>query len=203
MNNTLALFGGGGHASVIADVLLKLGCKIEVIVDVHSALNRPIFENIPVINDEIFFSRYSPGTIKVVNGLGFVPGNNTRKVTFEKLKSLGYVFETVISADALVSKHCTIEEGVQVLPGAIIQPGVRVGANTIINTRAILEHDTIIGSNCHICPGGVLCGGITCGDDVFIGANATIIQNIYIGNESTIGAAALVRQNIISKSTFY
>lgn len=203
MNKTIALFGGGGHASVIADVLLKLGYKIEIIVDVQFSLNRRVFENVPVITDDVFLSRYLPGTIKVANGLGFVPGTNTRKVIFKKLKSLGYVFETIISADAIVSKYSTIEEGVQVLPGAIIQPGVRVGENTIINTSAIIEHDTIIGSNCHISPGGVLCGGINCGDDVFIGANATIIQNIHVGNESIIGAAALVRKNVTPKSTFY
>lgn len=203
MTKTIALLGGGGHASVIADVLLKLEYKIEVIVDKQLTLNREIFKGIPVISDDLFFSKYLPGTIKVANGLGFVPGSCKRNTIFAKLKAMGYVFETIVSKDALVSSYSELDEGVQVLPGAIIQPGVRLGENTIINTRVIIEHDTIIGNNCHISPGGVLCGGVNCGENVFIGANATVIQNINIGDESIVGAAALVRKNILPKSTFY
>lgn len=69
---------------------------------------------------------------------------------------MGYVFETIVSKDALVSSYSELDEGVQVLPGAIIQPGVRLGENTIINTRVIIEHDTIIGNNCHISPWGLM-----------------------------------------------
>lgn len=203
MTKTIALFGGGGHASVIADMLLKLGYKIEVLVDKQLSLNREVFNDIPVISDDVFISRYSPEAIKVANGLGFVPGSHIRKAIFEKLKTIGFVFETVVSKDAIVSSYSVLGEGVQVLPGAIIQPGVRLGENTIINTGVIIEHDSIVGNNCHISPGGVLCGGVTCGDNVFVGANATVIQNITIGDESIIGSAALVRKNILPNSTFY
>ena len=174
MTKTIALFGGGGHASVIADMLLKLEYKIEVIVDKQLSLNRGVFNGIPVISDDVFISKYSPEAIKLVNGLGFVPGSHIRKAIFEKLKAIGFVFETVVSKDAIVSSYSVLGEGVQVLPGAIIQPGVRLGENTIINTGVIIEHDSIVGNNCHISPGGVLCGG-----------------------------AALVRKNILPKSTFY
>lgn len=203
MSKSIALFGGGGHASGIADILLNLNYKIEVIVDIQLTVGRAIFDNIPVINDDVFYKKYPPGSITVANGIGFIPGTNQRKKIFERVKDIGYSFETIISPSAIVSKYSLLDEGVQILPGAIVQPGVKIGKNSIINTGAIIEHDTIIGDNCHIAPGAVLCGGVTCGDDIFVGANATIIQNVHIGHESVIGSSALVRKNVMPKSIYF
>lgn len=203
MTKQIVLIAGGGHASVIADILLRQHYHIEAIVDVCDNLSRRVFHGIPLISDEQFYERYAPGTIKIANGFGFVPGMTIRKKITEKLFSLGYTFETIISHEAVISKYAIIGAGAQILPGAIIQAGVNIDENSIINTRAIIEHDTSIGRNCHIAPGAVICGGVVCGNDVFIGANATVIQNKRIGDRAIIGAAALVRANVSSDTTIY
>lgn len=203
MNKPIVLLAGGGHASVIADILLRQHYHIEAVVDVCETLNRRVFQGLPLINDEQFYARYAPGSISIANGFGFVPGMTIRREISEKLLEMGYSFETIISHDAVVSEYATIGAGVQIFPGAIIQAGVTVGDNSIINTRAVLEHDTHIGRDCHIAPGAIICGGVTCGEEVFIGANATLIQNTCVGDRAVVGAAALVRMNMSSGTTFY
>jgi sugar O-acyltransferase (sialic acid O-acetyltransferase NeuD family) len=203
MTKPIVLLAGGGHASVIADILLRQHYHIEAVVDVCDTLNRRVFQGLSLINDEQFYARYAPDSITIANGFGFVPGMTIRKETSEKLLEMGYSFETIISHDAVVSEYATIGSGVQILPGAIIQAGVTIGNNSIINTRAVIEHDTHIGRDSHIAPGAVICGGVTCGEEVFIGANATLVQNTRIGDRAVVGAAALVRVNVSSGTTFY
>lgn len=203
MTKSIVILAGGGHASVIADILLRQNYKIEAVVDVCNTLSRGVFQGIPLINDDQFYQMYPPDSVKIANGFGFIPGMTIRKEMSGRLSHLGYTFETIISEDAVVSEHAIIEKGVQILPGVVIQAGVMLGEHTIINTRAVVEHDTHIGRNCHIAPGAVVCGGVACGDEVFIGANATLIQNVKVGNRAVIGAAALVRSNVGSDAIFF
>ena len=62
----------------------------------------------------------------------------------------------------------------QIMAGAIIQPGCTIGNNVLINTRVSVDHDCIIGDHVHIAPGAILCGGVTVGEGAFIGAGAII-----------------------------
>ena len=61
------------------------------------------------------------------------------------------------------------------MAGAVLQPGVLVGRNTVINTSASIAHDCRVGQHCHIAPGVTLSGGVEVGDNVLIGAGATVI----------------------------
>jgi UDP-3-O-[3-hydroxymyristoyl] glucosamine N-acyltransferase len=45
-----------------------------------------------------------------------------------------------------------------ILQGAVVNAGVTLGQNVIINTGAIVEHDCIVEDDSHICPGAILGG---------------------------------------------
>ncbi|WP_061214979.1 DapH/DapD/GlmU-related protein [Syntrophomonas wolfei] len=82
------------------------------------------------------------------------------------------------------------------MAGAVIQALVTIGVNTIINTRASVDHECLIGDHVHIAPGTTISGGVKIGDNVLIGAGATIIQGIHIGASSIVGAGAAVTKDV-------
>ena len=82
------------------------------------------------------------------------------------------------------------------MPGVVINAGTFIDENTIINTRACIDHDCRIGKHVHIAPGTILSGGVTIGDGTHIGSGSTIIQGVSIGKGNIIGAGSLVIRDI-------
>ena len=195
-NLPVILIGGGGHASVLADILLRQRRSIAAIISPEELNARKVFIGIKHYYADADIMHFEREKYELVNGIGQLPGMLLRKRIQEKFLSLGYQFTHVISKAAYVSEYADIAMGVQIFPGAIIQPGVSLAENSVINSGAIIEHDCTIGVNNFIAPRAVLCGQVKTGSNVFIGAGATIIQNIVIGNNAVIAAGAIVTKNI-------
>ena len=87
------------------------------------------------------------------------------------------------------------------MAGAVIQPGTRLGVNTIVNTRASIDHDCIIGDHVHIAPGAVLSGEVRVGNCSHIGCGATIVQGVKLGEATVIGAGAVVLKDVPDGTT--
>ena len=184
----LVMLCAGGHARVLMNII---GNQVIEIIDDDTSKYGFKISGVSIGSD---LRKYSPKQILLVNGLGSVKTMTARQHIFEKYKARGYMFASVIwGYDADVINH---GEGVQVITGAIIQVGVYIGDNTIINTGAIIDHDCIIGKHCHIAPGVTVSGGVTVGDSVHIGTGATVIQNIKIGRGATVGAGAVVVNDV-------
>ena len=198
MAKSLLILGGGGHASVLVDILKEQGRVILGVV-------APVIESEHLCNlrhytkDEDVFL-FKPSDVILVNGIGSMPRESLRRDIYYKFTELGYLFETVIASSAIVSSMATFEQGVQILQGAIIQVGVNVMANTIINSGAILEHDCHIGMNNHIAPGAKLSGGVKTANNVHLGTGSSVIQKIKIGEYVIVGAGAVVCENVHEKT---
>lgn len=203
MNRPLLIIGGGGHASVLVDILKTQGREILAFFSPDEIVSRSVFQTIPhFLNDDEIY-KFDSNEIKLVNGIGSLPGDNLRYRIYEKFSKLGYLFETVVSSDASVSDYADLMEGVQVMSGATIQAGTKISDHSIINTGAVVDHDCSIGEFNHIAPGAILCGGVTSASHVHIGAAATIIQSIRIGDKSVVGAGALVIEDVAENTTVY
>jgi sugar O-acyltransferase (sialic acid O-acetyltransferase NeuD family) len=196
MVKLLYLLGAGGHASVLADMLKVNDEKISAIFSPQADLTRKALAAIPTFEDENNLLNKEGADFMLVNGIGSLPGNTLRKKLFCKFVERGYLFKTVISKHAVVSSFSDLGHGVQVMPKAILQAGVVVGDNSIINTGAIIEHDCVIGKHNHIAPGVTLSGQVITGDNVHIGTGAVVIQGITIGAGTVIAAGAIVTKSI-------
>ncbi|MBW5468698.1 sugar acetyltransferase [Brevibacillus formosus] len=194
----LIVLGGGGHAKVAIEVLHLLGHDVIGFTDPHPH-NRQC--GYPCLGDDQVVNDYHPEGILLVNGLGSVGDNSRRKSLFSFWKEKGYTFATIIHPSAILSPDAILEEGVQVMAGAVVQAGARIGANTILNTRATIDHDTTIGRHVHIAPGSVLSGNVTLEDDVHIGTGAVVIQGLTVGKNSIVGAGAVVVNNVPRNAT--
>ena len=111
-------------------------------------------------------------------------------------------FANVIAhPSAVIAERATVEDGVFVSAGVIINPDARIGTHAIINTGAIVEHDCRVGINTHVAPRAVLGGGVVIGDHTLIGIGATVLPGVRIGNGCTVGAGAVVTSDVVDGET--
>jgi sugar O-acyltransferase (sialic acid O-acetyltransferase NeuD family) len=196
MNEGVLLIGGGGHASVLLEILIEQKVNVLGYVSPTVAANRTLFSNLHWLKLDEDILQFDNSIVKLINGIGSLPGNSVRADLYRRYKKLGYNFATVISQKADVSKYAHIEEGVQVMRGAIVQTGVRIGYNSIVNTGAIVDHDCHIGNNNHIAPGVTLSGCVKSRDNVHFGTASSVIQSVFLGENVVLGAGVSINKNV-------
>lgn len=203
MNKPFIVLGAGGHAAVLVDMLRSQGVVPLALVAPAAGAPRAVLADIPLWHDEAKILAYRPNEVELVNGIGSLPGNPLRAELFARYRALGYRFASVVSTKAMVSDYAVLEEGVQVMAGAIIQAGARIGANSIINSGAIVDHDCHLGDDNHVAPGAVLSGGVVTGERVHIGTGAAVIQGISIDADAVVGAGATLTRPLGEKQIAY
>ena len=196
ISKPLLILGAGGHTRVLLDCLKNYKCTIIGLTD--SSVDKHASEQlgVKVIGNDHEVLKFAPGDILLVNGLGSVGIIAKRKELFKYFKTNGYYFAQVIHPSAVIGSQVETGEGVQLMAGAIIQPGCFIDDNVLINTKVSVDHDCEIGKNVHVAPGVTLSGNVRIEDDVHLGSGTTIIQGIRVGMGSIIGAGSLVLDNI-------
>lgn len=138
---------------------------------------------------------FSPDTHSVIMAIGYNDLNRTREAVFFKLKALGYHIETYVHPGARVYTDNTLGEGSVLLPGAVIEPHVQVGANTMVWSNVVLAHHSSVSDHCWIAGGSVVSGQAKVFHNTFLGVNSTVVNAVTVGEFNVVGAAALVTRD--------
>lgn len=192
MSDGIIVIGAGGHAKVIADIILCCGDNLVGFLDdkvVGEVFGYPIIGTIADVNkyqDDCFF----------VMGIG---NNELRKAIAEQNNVR---WHTAVHPSAIIARDATIGEGSVVMAGAIINASAVIGRHCIVNTAAVIEHDSVIGDYVHISPKATLCGTVNIGELTHIGAGVTVKNNTSICNGCLIGMGATVVKNIEETGTY-
>ena len=180
--DSICLYGAGGHAKVILNILKSNGITVSEIFDDDFTVESLM--EIPVTHSEIHF----PLIISIGN-------NRIRKTIAEKINA-DLFSPFLCDKSAIISDCASIGNGTVVMQGAIIQSSVKIGKHCIVNTGASVDHDCLIRDYVHIAPRCTLCGNVTVGEGSFIGAGTVVIPNIRIGKWSVIGAGSVVTRDV-------
>lgn len=185
----MIVFGCGGHARSIIDVIRETGRETEIILVDDGAKENEMILDCKVLK------RYQP---EVGDGYIVAIGDNNRRAkAYHMLLEMSQGRPvSVVSAHAHMGIGSIIGQGSFVAAGAHIGPQACVGDNSIINTGSIIEHETKIGNNTHVAPRTVVCGRANIGNYVFCGAGSIIIDKVKICDNVVIGAGAVVRECI-------
>lgn len=200
MFKPLVILGAGGHATVLAELLLAEGRQIIAVVSPEVIKGTSPLSGIErITSDQELLTTYTSEEVDLVNGIGAMPNNDLHFRLFNYFSEQGYRFSSAISPYAMVSKSAQLAEGVQVMTGAIVQTNASIGINSLINSGAIIEHNCSIGSHNHIAPGATLSGAVVTASQVHVGTGANIIQAIKIGQKAVIGAGCTIVRDVPAK----
>ena len=198
MKKTL-IVGAGGHAKVVADILLQN--KEHEIVGLIDKEAKQGFWGIPVLgNDDLLPELYREGKAECI----FIAlGDGTlREKLSKRVLGIGFQMVNAISCHAVLSPYCRIGQGVAIMPGAVINAEANIANGCIINTNASVDHEVQIGEYTHIAPGCAVSGCVRIGRQCLIGTGSRIIDKIQITDHVTIGAGSAVARNILEAGTF-
>lgn len=192
----VVIVGAGGHAQVIADVVLNCGRSGEDVqlagfVDDNASLLGKEFLGAKVLGAIGQLNAIEHDTIVIGTG-----DNATRARVFQQLKQHGESFATLIHPCAILAPDVIVDEGTVVFAGAIINNGSIIGPNVIVNTGATIDHHARIGAHVHIAPGAHLGGAVTIGEGAFLGIGSNVIPNRSIGQWTVVGAGATVIEDL-------
>lgn len=195
----LLIVGAGGHAKVVADILISQGITVLGFLDDNLTLRDAHCLGLPILDPIDDYQSHSPTGL--VMGIG---DNATRKAVAERLGNEARpLWRTAIHPSAIVARSARIGEGTVIAAGAVINPDAVIGRHVIINTGATVDHDCDIDDFCHIAPGANLAGGTCVGEGSLIGIGATVIPYHSIGSWAVVGAGAVVvtdiPDNVIAK----
>ena len=192
--------GSGGHAKVVTDALELSGREILGFVTPDLQAGTEFCGKKVLGNDEAI-NHHSPDEIELINGIGSLPGKRLRWKLAKKMRKQGYIFTSVINPDAVVAPDVSLDEGAQIMAGAVIQPGTTIGKDSIINTGVLIDHDCKIAENCHLAPGVVCSGGVIIGSNTHLGTGTIVIEYRSIGSDCTVAAGSVVYKDIPDGTT--
>ena len=110
-------------------------------------------------------------------------------------------FPNIIDPSVLMSNSIKLNEGNIICAGNILTVGVKLGNFNIINLNCTIGHEATIDSFVTLNPNVNVSGNVHLADGVNIGTGAQIIQGKQINKDATIGAGAVVINDIEEKCT--
>ena len=179
----IVIFGAGGHARVIIDLIRQGRPDLDVVGLVDDAPDAPEqVLGVPVLGDrETLVEMHHQGVALAALGVGAVPHTGLRADLYEQLAEIGFEMPALIHPDASVAPSATIGRGAQIFAGAVVSANAQVGRNAIINSGAVISHDCRVGDHAHITPGALLAGAVEVGERSVIGMGATIYLGVRVG----------------------
>ena len=195
------IIGAGGHAQVIADILLCMqehNNSVQPIgyLDDNPALLGQNFLNLPVLGSIGQLSAIPHDAVIVAVG-----DNRARQHLFEKLQRQKECFAVARHPSAVVAPDVPIGPGSMICAGAIVRPVSRVSANVILNTGCTVDHHNCIGDHAHIAPGVHLGGEVIVSEGTLIGIGSIVMPHCRVGAWSVVGAGAVVINDVPDRVT--
>ncbi len=208
----IAIIGGGGHAKVVASIIMKLN-DYQIIGYIDKQNNGKIL-NIPYIgNDDDFINNAHEAGLdsgldpsgksdilaiheKSTRMCGHFHINNKNKIEFAALgigqiKSselrkfiTGRYINSNFKFPAIISPDAIINNGVKIGMGTVIMDGVVANADAHIGEYSIINTNSTIEHDCNI------------GNYVHVAPGVTISGSVNIGDGCLIGTGANIVQGI-------
>jgi len=185
MNDSLVIYGCGGHSRSVVDVLLAGNSYTSIILVDENAKDNETLYGFRVLRQR---------TDESADCFLAIGDNKLRKDFLDNICE-DYLI-SIVSRIAHIGYQANIGKGVFIGNFCHIGPEVVIGKNTIINNGAIVEHEVCVGEHCHIGPNATISGRCKIGKLVYVGVGATIKDYVNICSNVIIGAGATVIKDI-------
>lgn len=188
----ILILGAGGHAKVIADILIAQEKPVIGFLDDDPSLWNTSCLGLSILGSINTYTGYEP--------TGLIIGIGQNQVRQTVARQLGQEAERLwvnaVHPSAVIASSVHLGHGIAIMAGAVVNPEATIGDHVIINTGATVDHDCRIGDFSHIAPGAHLAGTVIVGEGSFLGIGSTVIPLCHIGDWTTVGAGAVVVRNI-------
>jgi sugar O-acyltransferase (sialic acid O-acetyltransferase NeuD family) len=196
--NPLFIFGSSGHAASVANLAIQAGYNLEAFIDPYTEKGKKIYGR-PVLQDIGHFEQHLPMLFSIAVG-----DNALReKIALDIKQKFQGSFPVIVHPTASIGVDAKLGEGTVVMPQAHVGPRSVLGAFTLVNTGAALDHDGCMDDFSSLAPGSVCGGYVRIGIRSAISIGATVLHQVTIGSDSVLGAASLLNKPLPSNVVAY
>ena len=202
MISDVYILGIGRNTITVIDLVEDCGLSIAGLLHYNKDRIGETYYGYPIIGCfEDFISEQDLSGKSFVLSMGDLV---IRKDIYERIINKNGEVPTLIHPSSIISRHCVIGNGVQILAGSIVQGDSIIGDNTVITVNSVIAHSAHIGSHCLI-SGNVMIGAYSdIGDGTHIGQGSVVVSGKVnsIGSNSILGAGAVLISNMPTNSIF-
>ena len=187
----IVIFGTGGHAKVVYDIIL---CQ--------KIYNPVAFVS---LNDEMTsflgIPHYHQNKIQELElhaGVVAIGDNFIRSQVVEGIlnQKPNFNFVTAVHPTSCLGRDVVLGAGTVAMANSVLNIGTKIGRHVVVNTSSSVDHDGDIGQFASLAPGCVLGGNVTVGEFSAISLCAQVVHGVKIGSHTVVGAGALVLDDI-------
>lgn len=186
------VLGAGGHARVVISTLRAAGC--EAVAAYEDGGDRERLDGVEVRRP------LARADDDVETGWGAVIAIGDNATRRRLAGELDLPWASVVHPTAWIDPGVEIGAGTVIFAGAVVQPGSRIGRHVIVNTAASVDHDGEVGDFVHLAPGVRLAGTVTIGEGAFVGIGAAVVPRRRIGDWAVVGAGGVVIEDVPAES---
>ena len=195
------ILGAGGHAQVVADILLRArdaGERVDPIgyLDDDKALHGKAFLGLTVLGDISTVHRIPHDAVIIAIG-----NNRARRRLAEALASAGETFLIARHPTAVIAPNVEIGPGAMICANVVVNTGAVIGAHAILNTACSVDHHNRVGNYAHIAPGAHTGGEVAIQEGALVGIGSVVAPRVSVGAWATVGAGAVVTRPVPSGVT--
>lgn len=201
---SILIFGAGGHAKVIVDIIEKQGkYNIAGFVDKYCSKNT-VFMGYTVLGDDSSLKDIV-SNYEICGGVIGIGDNSIRSKVRDLIIQVipNFEFINCIHPKSILGKDVTLGGGNVVMAGAIINPSTKIKNHCILNTNSSIDHDGLMSDFSSIAPNTTVGGSVKIGDYSAIGIGANIFESIKIGRNCIIGGGSRVCHDTKDNSIYY
>lgn len=197
----IVIIGAGGvgrEVSLIIEKINKLKATWNLIGFIDDNVNNwnKVINGYPVIGGMDSLEKLPLDTYVVIA----IANYNAKKKIVNKIDNK-FKFATIIDPKVWIHDYMTIGEGTIIYEGAILTANIEVGNHVIISPKCGVGHDSIIKDYVSLLWNVNVSGNDVIEEGVMMGSGSTVIQGKRIEKGSTVGAGAVVIDDIDSYST--
>ncbi len=201
------IFGSGGFAKEVEWMLRQIppagsGSFGETFFVTENGSKEKV-NGVKVIKESDFFSTENKNDCICYIAIG---EPKIREKVYQKIKygTLNHVvFPTLIHKNVEFDERTVkIGEGSIICDGTKMTVNTQIGKFVIANLNTTIGHDCNIGDFTTISPGANISGNVVSAEGCYFGTNSTVLENLTISKESTIGACCTVTKNIVESGTY-
>lgn len=188
------IFGSGGRAKLIKEVLLRLKKKNKQIIFIDDNKkgfkdSKYLLKNYNKKNDSLFIGISDPQIQK-------------SKYYYFKKKLKKIDNKALIDPDAIIKSDVKIGNNTIILENSCVGPNVRLSNNVFIGAGCIINHDCIVEKYTTIGHGSNIAGNVKINENCMLGISTVIKQNITIKKNAVVGCGSIVVKDCKENSTY-
>ena len=197
-NKKIFLYGGKSTSYLVQEILLEKKKNVHYIFDkfikkLHFKSNAKFSNKKSDLNKFLNDSEYFFVCIGMMDGKlrDFI----SKSIIKKSLKPI-----SIISKASFIDRSVDFQPGLLAMPHSVVNKKTVIGSNCYLNVNSVIDHECIIEDGVHVMGAAYIAGRVKIKKYASIGANATILPDLTIGENSIVGAGAVVTKDVLDNT---